>query len=77
MLKIKKYIPFIFFLIWFAIFLGLSFFRDSLVDENIYIGEAVTISTLLKSGMWIGNYGVGLHGFLSKLQVLFLLRSGN
>ena len=69
MLKIKKYIPFIFFLIWFAIFLGLSFFRDSLVDENIYIGEAVTISTLLKSGMWIGNYGVGLHGFLSKLLV--------
>ncbi|KKP77942.1 MAG: hypothetical protein UR73_C0007G0027, partial [candidate division WS6 bacterium GW2011_GWF1_35_23] len=62
-------IPHIFFFVWFLVFLVLGLLRDSLVDENIYIGEAVTISTLLKDGMWIGNYGVGLHGFLSKLLV--------
>jgi len=69
MSKIKKYVPHIFFALWFLVFLGLSFLRDSLVDENIYIGEAVTIANVLKSGEWIGNYGVGLHGFLSKLIV--------
>lgn len=69
MSKIKKYIPYIFFVLWFLVFLGLSFLRDSLVDENIYIGEAVTIANVLKNGEWIGNYGVGLHGFLSKLVV--------
>lgn len=69
MSKIKRYIPHIFFALWFLVFLGLSFLRDSLVDENIYIGEAVTIANVLKSGEWIGNYGVGLHGFLSKLIV--------
>ncbi|HOF79300.1 MAG TPA: hypothetical protein PLA45_03055 [Candidatus Dojkabacteria bacterium] len=69
MLKIKKHIPHIFFFAWFLVFLVLGLLRDSLVDENIYIGEAVTISTLLKDGMWIGDYGVGLHGFLSKLLV--------
>lgn len=58
-----------FFIFWFVIFLILSFFRDSIVDENIYIGDSVQIANLLKEGKWIGNYGVGLHGFLSKLLV--------
>jgi hypothetical protein len=69
MSNIKKYIPTIFFVLSFLFFLSLGFLRDSLVDENIYLGESALIAALLKSGQWIGDYGVGLHGFLSKFLV--------
>jgi len=64
-----KYTATIFFLIWFLFFLTLSVLRDSRLDENIYLGDSIQISNLLKEGVWIGNYGVGLHGFLNKLFV--------
>lgn len=69
MSNIKKYIPTIFFILSFLFFLSLGLLRDSLVDENIYLGESAVIAVLLKSGQWIGDYGVGLHGFLSKFLV--------
>lgn len=67
--QLLKYIPIIFFIFWFLLFLALSIFRDSRLDENIYLGETTVISDLLQDGTWIGNYGVGLHGFFTKLIV--------
>ncbi len=67
--QIVKYIPIVFFVFWFLLFLLLSIFRDSRLDENIYFGETTVISDLLQNGKWIGNYGVGLHGFFTKLIV--------
>mgnify|MGYP001106716329 CR=1 FL=1 len=64
-----KYSPIIFFFIWFLIFLTLSFLRDSRLDENIYIGDSVEIANILQRGEWVGNYGIGLHGFLNKLLI--------
>lgn len=63
----KKNIPYIFFFLWFLLFIFLSFFRDSISDENIYLGNSIEIANILKGGEWIGNYGIGLHGFLNKL----------
>lgn len=63
----KKNIPYIFFFLWFLLFIFLSFFRDSISDENIYLGNGIEIANILKGGEWIGNYGIGLHGFLNKL----------
>ncbi len=65
----SKYTPIIFFVLWFLFFVLLSFLRDSRLDENIYIGDSVEISNILQRGEWIGNYGIGLHGFLSKLLI--------
>ncbi|MCD4811904.1 hypothetical protein K8R14_04925 [bacterium] len=65
----SKYLPIVFFVLWFVFFIILSLFRDVRLDENIYLGESAVIADLLKNGQWIGNYGVGLHGFLSKLLV--------
>lgn len=65
----SKYLPILFFVSWFIFFIFLSLFRDARLDENIYLGESTVIADLLKNGQWIGNYGVGLHGFLSKLLV--------
>lgn len=62
-----RYLTIIFFFGWFLFFLAISFFRDSRLDENIYLADSVQISNLLQNGEWIGNYGVGLHGFLNKL----------
>lgn len=67
--QVIKYLPAIFFVSWFLLFLLLSIFRDSRLDENIYLGETTVISDLLQNGEWIGNYGVGLHGFLTKVIV--------
>ncbi len=73
--KVIKWLPIIFFFSWFFLFLILSIFRDSRLDENIYFGETTVITDLLRRGIWIGNYGVGLHGFISKfvVGVIFLL----
>ena len=51
--QIIKYLPVIFFVFWFLLFLLLSIFRDSRLDENIYFGEATVISDLLKNGEYI------------------------
>lgn len=67
--KYEKYLPIIFFVIWFILFLVLSYFRDAKSDENIYLGDSAVIADLLNGGKWIGNYGVGLHGFITKLLV--------
>lgn len=64
-----KYTPVIFFILWFLLFIAISFFRDSRLDENIYIGDSVEIANILQRGEWIGNYGVGMHGFLNKFIV--------
>jgi hypothetical protein len=64
-----KYTLVLFFLFWFLVFVGLSFFRNASLDENIYIADSVEISNILKRGEWIGNYGIGLHGFLNKLLI--------
>ena len=64
-----RYSPTIFFVLWFLFFIAISFFRDSRLDENIYIADSVEISNILKRGEWIGNYGIGLHGFLNKLLI--------
>ncbi len=66
---IKKWFPVVFYILWFLFFVILSLFRDAKLDENIYLGESTVIADLLKQGKWIGNYGVGLHGFISKLLV--------
>jgi hypothetical protein len=59
----------------FIFLLFLSFLRDSTADETYYLRETLLMSTLLKNGIWFGNYGVGLHGFLFKLPaaLLFLI----
>ena len=46
-----------------------SIFRDATADETYYLRETMLISELLKGGIWIGDYGVGLHGFLFKIPV--------
>ncbi|MHC1716415.1 MAG: hypothetical protein AB9915_00765 [Candidatus Dojkabacteria bacterium] len=72
--KVRILIPVLFFFLWFVFFFSFSFIRDSRLDENIYLAESATIANLLKSGQWIGDYGVGLHGFVSKffLGVIFV-----
>ncbi|MFC1755877.1 hypothetical protein ACFLZK_00590 [Patescibacteria group bacterium] len=55
-----------------ATFIGLfilSLFRFVLYDERYYLRETALMSFLLKEGIWFGNYGVGVHGFLFKLPV--------
>ena len=71
----SEYFPWFFFAFWLLFLLSVSVFRDSRLDENIYLADSVFISNLLREGEWIGNYGVGLHGFLSKLIIgcVFLL----
>ncbi len=56
-------------LINFALLSVISYFRYAVFDEKIYLHETIMMSEILKQGEWIGNYGVGLHGFLFKLPV--------
>ena len=61
---------FIIYLVFYSIFLViLSFFRDAVADETFFLRETMIISELLKKGIWFGDYGVGLHGFLFKIPV--------
>ncbi len=61
-----------------AVILGLAvvfihtFFRYPNGDEVYYLRETITITEVLRSGRWIGNSGVGLHGFLFKLPVALI-----
>jgi len=77
-LKIKNNpdtIFYIFFVLYFLLVLALSYFRDMINDEALYYRETWLMSEVLKNGEWVGNYAVGLHGFLFKLPpaLLFLL----
>ena len=57
----------IFLLCYFILMILFSAYRSVGHDEGIYIKEAWLISELFKQGKWIGNYAVGLHGFLFKI----------
>ncbi len=41
-------------------------------DESLYFNETWLMSQLLQEGRWIGNYAVGLHGFLFKLPMALI-----
>jgi hypothetical protein len=61
------YVFYVLLLGYFVFALFFSTFRDAIRDETIYIHETYLISELLQNGVWIGNYAVGLHGFLFKI----------
>jgi len=70
--KLKSH-PICLYLFFYFLFLfSLLFFRNPVGDEVYYLRETLLISELLKKGIWIGNYGVGLHGFLFKLPVALI-----
>ena len=77
-LKIKGNPDIVFYIfmgLYFALMLVLAYFRDMVNDEALYYRETWLMSEVLRNGEWVGNYGVGLHGFLFKLPpaLLFLL----
>lgn len=74
--KIKSdYLFAIFLLLYLVVLFVFSNFRDMVSDESLYFHETYLISELLRNGQWIGDYGVGIHGFLFKLPaaLVFLL----
>jgi hypothetical protein len=71
--KIIKENPiYLYLLFYFFLLITLSFFRDASADEAYYLKETALMAELLKEGTWVGDYGVGLHGFLFKLPVAIL-----
>jgi len=72
---IKRYGIYI--LISLCLIFGLSslLFRNATLDDDLYLWETNIMAQALSSGQWIGDYGVGTHGFLFKLPValIFLL----
>jgi 4-amino-4-deoxy-L-arabinose transferase-like glycosyltransferase len=50
-------------------------FRNSTLDDDLYLLETSIMTEALSRGKWIGNYATGIHGFLFKLPValIFLL----
>ncbi len=78
---LKKYnieLIYIYIFCYFLFLLVLMSFRSASGDETYYLKEALLISELFKKGIWIGDYGVGLHGFLFKIPVaiLFIINGG-
>jgi len=67
----------IYILILLCLIFGLSslLFRNATLDDDLYLWETNIMSQALAKGQWIGDYGVGTHGFLFKLPValIFLL----
>ncbi len=53
----------------------LAYFRDMVNDGSLYFQETYLLSELFRNGRWIGPYGVGLHGFISKIPpaLVFLI----
>ncbi len=73
---VKKNYLFVGFLIGYILVLCFfAFFRDMVNDSFLYFHETYLISEVIKSGEWIGPYGVGVHGFLFKIPpaLVFLL----
>ena len=50
----------------------ISAYRGPKSDGTYYFSETILITELLKRGMWFGDYGVGLHGFIFKLPVALI-----
>lgn len=70
--KIKANPVYLYIFLYLIFLLLFSLLRGATADETYYIRETQVIAELLKSGKWIGDYGVGLHGFLFKLPVALL-----
>ncbi len=58
----------------FAFLFGISmlFFKNATLDDDLYLRETMIMTEVLSSGQWIGNYAVGIHGFLFKLPVALI-----
>lgn len=58
----------------FAFLFGVSmlYFKNATLDDDLYLRETMIMAEVLKGGEWIGNYAVGIHGFLFKLPVALL-----
>lgn len=50
----------------------IAHFRFAIYDEKLYLHETVMMSEVIKQGKWIGNFGVGVHGFIFKLPIALL-----
>ncbi|HRI05642.1 MAG TPA: hypothetical protein PLV59_01720 [Candidatus Dojkabacteria bacterium] len=63
----------------FILLFALSFTRNSVKDENLYLRETMVMAEVLKDGQWFGNHGVGVHGFIFKLPValIFMITGPN
>lgn len=53
--------------------LVLAFFRYAKKDETYFLLETLLMSKLIYQNIWIGDYAVGLHGFIFKLIPSLLL----
>jgi len=62
----------IFLILAFAFGISMLFFKNATLDDDLYLRETMIMTEVLKSGQWIGNYAVGIHGFLFKLPVALL-----
>lgn len=69
---IKSNPIYIYIFFYFVFLVILSFFRHASADESYYLRETLLISELFKNGEWVGNYSVGLHGFLFKIPVALI-----
>lgn len=67
--KIKSEPVCIYLISYSLLLLFLSIFRDAKADETYYLKETALIAELFKEGIWLGDYGVGLHGFLFKIPI--------
>ncbi len=61
----------IYLLLAFAFLLGVSvlFFQNPTLDDALYLRETMIMSEVFQNFEWIGNYAVGIHGFLFKIPV--------
>lgn len=67
----------IFLILAFLFGVSMLFFKNATLDDDLYLRETMIITEVLRQGEWIGNYAVGIHGFLFKLPVaLFFLITG-
>lgn len=62
----------IFLILVFVFGISLLFFKNATLDDDLYLRETMIMTEVLRSGEWIGNYAVGIHGFLFKLPVALL-----
>jgi hypothetical protein len=63
----KDHLFWVLLILYIIILCSLAYFRDVVNDDALYFKETFLISELFANGKWIGAYGVGLHGFISKI----------
>jgi len=63
---------YIYILLYTVVLLFLSLFRNASADEAYYLKEVSLVAELLRHGIWLGDYGVGLHGVLFKIPVALI-----